>query len=635
MRLTIKKIKLSNFKGCKELDLNLRDVNEILGENGAGKTTIATAWLWLMSDRDYAIRSNPSVQPLGAEECTPRVEFLVDIDGAEITLAKYQTKIQKTANSVAYSNSYEVNQVEYGERDFKNKLSEYGVDFDLFLPSSHIEVFSSQKANDMRKVLFSMASQKTDLEIAKGLDDCSEVQKLLEIKTIDEIKAMQNAIMKNIKDGYGKSGEILRAKIEGLESAKTDIDIAELELGKRDFQEILKANKRQQNAILEKYRKSEKLTDGILELNFELSDKQRKDKEKKDKKRAEVREIINGIRHEILSNEIVIKDSENNIAKHKASIPILENNAKITKKQYVNAKKLRFDDDSNFCKYCGQEYPSDKKAEIKEEFERRKEQELAEVIEKNNRYIMLQHEVWEKIDSEESNKKQAEGNIANLQKQLAKQQAKLDSIKEINIATTKEYKMIREKKSALDLTNDLNKKLKELREEEEKLNQTITDFEVRMAKVRANDSIDEKIEELCKQQKKFEQDKANCEKILYQLELVNRKKNEFLTDEINSHFELVDFKLFDYRKNGDYLECCIPTYKGKDLNVATNTGLEILMKLDIIKGLQKFYNSYLPVFVDCAESLSKETKDKIKMDCQITYLTVSENSKLNINGKDI
>ena len=635
MRLTIKKIKLSNFKGCKELDLNLRDVNEILGENGAGKTTIATAWLWLMSDRDYAIRSNPSVQPLGVEECTPRVEFLVDIDGAEVTLAKYQTKIQKTANSVAYSNSYEVNQVECGERDFKNKLSEYGIDFDLFLPSSHIEVFSSQKANDMRKVLFSMASQKTDLEIAKGLDDCSEVQKLLEIKTIDEIKAMQNAIMKNIKDNYGKSGEILRAKIEGLESAKTDIDIAELELGKRDFQEILKANKRQQNAILEEYRKSERITDGILELNFKLSDKQRKDKEKKDKKRAEVREIINGIRHEILSNELAIKDSENNIAKHKASIPILENNAKITKEQYVNAKKLRFDDDSNFCKYCGQEYPSDKKAEIKEEFERRKEQELAEVIEKNNRYIMLQHEVWEKIGSEESNKKQAEENIADLQKQLAKQQAKLDSIKEINIATTKEYKAIREKKSALDLTNDLNKKLKELKEEEEKLNQTITDFEVRVAKVRANDSIDEKIEELCKQQKKFEQDKANCEKILYQLELVNRKKNEFLTDEINSHFELVDFKLFDYRKNGDYLECCIPTYKGKDLNVATNTGLEILMKLDIIKGLQKFYNSYLPVFVDCAESLSKETKDKIKMDCQITYLTVSENSKLNINGKDL
>ena len=196
--------------------MNLRDVNEIFGENGAGKTTIATAWLWLMSDRDYAIRSNPSVQPLGVEECTPRVEFLVDIDGTEVTLAKYQTKIQKTANSVAYSNSYEVNQVEYGERDFKNKLSEYGIDFDLFLPSSHIEVFSSQKANDMRKVLFSMASQKTDLEIAKGLDDCSEVQKLLEIKTIDEIKAMQNAIMKNIKDNYGKSGEILRAKIEGL-----------------------------------------------------------------------------------------------------------------------------------------------------------------------------------------------------------------------------------------------------------------------------------------------------------------------------------------------------------------------------------------------------------------------------------
>lgn len=635
MKLVIKKIKLSNFKGCKDLELELGETNEILGENGAGKTTVATAWLWLMSDRDYALKSNPSVYPLGVEECTPRVEFLVDIDGKELTLAKYQKKIKKATNSVAYSNSYEINGVEYGERDFKNKLDEHGVDLSSFLPLTHLEVYTNQKSSDMRKVLFEMASQKTDFEIAVGLDNCSEVNKLLEIYTMDEIKAMQNATMKKIKENYGKSGEILRAKIEGLESAKVDVDVAELELGKKALQDKLKSNVRQQNAILEEYRKAERVSDGILELNFKLSEKQRKDKDKKDKKRAEIREEMNGVRHEILSNELVIKESKINITKHKTTLGILDNNAKISKEQYINAKKLNFDENSLFCKYCGQEYPSEKKEKIKAEFELRKEQEMVEVIEKNNKYIMLQHETIEKISSEEHIIQQAEETIVLLNKKLKKLQTKLDSVKEINITTTAEYKAIKEKKTALETTNRLDKKLKILREEENELNQDITNYEIQMAKATSNSSIDGKIEELCEQQKKYEQDKANCEKILYQIELVNRKKNELLTDEINSHFELVDFKLFDYRKNGEYLECCTPMYKGKDLNIDTNTGLEILMKLDIIKGLQKFYKSQLPVFVDCAESLSKETRDKINMDCQITYLTVSENSKLNINGKDI
>jgi hypothetical protein len=97
-----------------------------------------------------------------------------------------------------------------------------------------------------------------------------------------------------------------------------------------------------------------------------------------------------------------------------------------------------------------------------------------------------------------------------------------------------------------------------------------------------------------------------------------------LSADINSHFELVEFKLFDYLKNGDYKECCVPTIKGKDLGVSTNTGLEILMKLDIIKGLQKFYDKFYPVFLDGAECLSGATKKSINMNCQLIYLSVAE-----------
>ena len=156
------------------------------------------------------------------------------------------------------------------------------------------------------------------------------------------------------------------------------------------------------------------------------------------------------------------------------------------------------------------------------------------------------------------------------------------------------------------------------------LQEQLLEVERKIALSNRNVEIDEEIENLQKKQIEYEQNKADAEKILYQLDLINKKKNEMLSADINSHFELVEFKLFDYLKNGDYKECCVPTVKGKDLSVSTNTGLEMLMKLDIIKGLQKFYEQFYPVFLDNAECLSDESKKSINMNCQMIYLSVAE-----------
>ena len=72
----------------------------------------------------------------------------------------------------------------------------------------------------------------------------------------------------------------------------------------------------------------------------------------------------------------------------------------------------------------------------------------------------------------------------------------------------------------------------------------------------------------------------------------------------------------------------MPSLKGKQLGQATNTGLELLMKLDIIKGLQKFYNAYFPVFIDDAECFDSKSKKTVNMDCQIVFLTVSNDTEL-------
>ena len=90
------------------------------------------------------------------------------------------------------------------------------------------------------------------------------------------------------------------------------------------------------------------------------------------------------------------------------------------------------------------------------------------------------------------------------------------------------------------------------------LNSQLKDVEAKISQLQNNVNIDEKIAELQALTLEYEQSKADAEKILYQVDLVNKKKNELCEEEINKNFTMVKFKLFDYQKNGEYKESCIP-----------------------------------------------------------------------------
>ena len=91
----IKKLILTDFKGIREKEYSFGDITKIMAANGLGKTTIASAWYWLTVDKDYGLKSNPNILPIEVEECHPRVEAVLDINGKEIKIAKQQ-KISKS-----------------------------------------------------------------------------------------------------------------------------------------------------------------------------------------------------------------------------------------------------------------------------------------------------------------------------------------------------------------------------------------------------------------------------------------------------------------------------------------------------------------------------------------------------------
>lgn len=631
----IKSLHLINFKGVsdKEYEINGQNV-EIKGQNGAGKTTIATAFYWVFADRDYDLHSNPSIRKIGEEESDPRVEIILDIDGKEISVAKIQKRtVRKSrtggSDSVSLKNIYEVNSVEYGERDFKVKLMEYGFDIDLFLPLSHPEVFTSKKADEMRKVLFSMAGNYSDLEIANMTKGCDLVSEMLKTYSMEEIKAMQNSIIKKIREVYGKSGELLVAKIQGLESAKVDIDVAELELAKKAVMAELNINLDKQTDMSKQLSGFQELSDGILELKFAQGDLKTKAHEltmemskQFEAKVSQARAKCNDIVDKIMETDLMIKRTEKNLVNAKDDI-------EICRMDWKRVHETKFDESTLICPTCGQDLPEDKKVALVSEFSEKKQKQLDNITIKGNslkRSIeRMERELstlTEMKDSLKQDKFEAEKELAEIKA------AYVDSLRTKDVSESDEWKdlqkQIDEKEKVLKDFSSIQDIQVNLKHEESELRLKLNEIMAEIAKAQNNVHIDERILKLRADQIKYEQDIADAENILDQLNLLGKKKNEILSDEINKNFKLVKFKLFDYQKNGEYKEVCVPTFKGKDMNVSTNTGLEIMMKLDIINGLQNFYGMRFPVFIDGAECLDSESKKKIDMDCQLVYLTVSD-----------
>lgn len=648
--MEIKSIHLENFKGVKDRNYSLGKYTRISGMNRLGKTTIATAWYWLTTDKDYDLHSNPNIRPDNVEECIPTVTAVLDVDGKEITIAKMQKRKVSKPNSegvskVTLTNTYSVNEVPKTERDFKAYLEELGLVFDNFLVCSHPNVFTNQKTADMRKMLFKMASEKSDYDIAAMSNETADVAKLLSDYKYEEIEAMQKASKKKAMEQV----EAIPNQIVGLEKAKVDIDVAEQELAKTDLErriaeideKIADAGNAASDLMAEEMQLQMDMSVIMQTMNRELSNK-----------RNDVEASLFGCKTELDHFKATIPLREKQISDNKTAIETAEKKRSELGAEYKAAaertfdeSKWVFDENSTICSLCGQTLPEDKIAEIKADFESRKEKAKDDfMVQKNSDMEEIKAQGFKQKDIIEdltakntsllediSNLKTQEQTALEKQSELSKQLEELPA--EADYSQNEEYVKLKSKhdevkakiesmKSSTDVADTFKQERKVLVDELEAVKAEI-------AKAFNNVHIDEQIAELQEKQRDYEQAKADSEKILYQLSLVSKKKNELLVEEINNHFGIVKWLLFDYQKNGEYKEVCIPTVDGKRFGESTNTGREIEAKLDICNSFQKFFGMQLPIFLDGAESINDEYLPKV--DAQLILLTVTKDKELIVS----
>lgn len=638
MRIKLLKIIVENFMCYAHEEFNFFDLTKIFAMNGKGKSSIAAAYKWCMFNCDYELKDNPVVRRevggKSVDDMDTSVELTLDVDGKEITMKKVQKRTySKDGSSYKDDNKYFINDVPKTLKDFNAYL---GVDMNVFKMCSNVNAFLNQKPADMREYLFDLVEDVSDIDVARQQTELAELVPLLGKYAAEELLAMNKATKTKIT----KDLPILDGQIKEKErdiQIKSDIDTSDLELLKNSLKEQIAgciAKQTDNDKLMAEY---DKASADIINLKFELNDMSRKANEENFKQRRRIDDEIVDVKRKIDEISRSIKTANDEIEKANAVIGRYTLELQEARGTWTKLHEMQFDENEKICQMCGQELPADKVELLIKNFESKKASALESEAERGNKIKFLVDseresvaKLNEEIATHESEKKEQEAKLKDLESQLAALPV------EIDVTGTDEYKALEqqivEKEEAMHKANDISAVKAELKAQETDLRQQLAECESQIAK--SDTAADEqRLEELKQTRLDSEQNKANAEKILDLLDELDKAKNEALTEAVNSHFGLVKWQLFEYAKNGNYKSCCIPTVDGKSiLTTMSNKGNRILGRVDICNSIQKISSISCPIFLDDSESLSTDNQKRVAgmVDSQLIMLIVNDSDKLEI-----
>lgn len=637
-RAVLKKVVLENFMCYAHAEFDFYAITKIMAKNGKGKSTIATAYLWCLFNCDYELKDNPVVRReidgKSVDDMDTSVELTLDVDGKEVIMKKVQKRTySKDGNSYKDDNKYFINDVPKALKDFNAYLD---VDMNVFKMCSNVNAFLNQKPAEMREYLFGLVGDVTDLDIASQKAELAELVPLLEKYTVEELSAMNKATKTKITKDLPILGGQIKEKERDIQ-LKQAIEVSDLELQKNSIKEQIVdcvAKQTDNDKLMAEY---DKASSDILNLKFELDDIRRKANEDNIKARRDIENRISDKQFLVRQTEKTITDTEKNIEYQQNAIDSINKNLQNIRDKWKAENERKFDETSLICSYCGQEYPEDKKEQLRADFDSHKAEELKIITSNGNLFkdkLDKNKKILEDLQKELPQHKESlemlNTAIADLEKQLS------ELPQEIDASATEEYKAleqrIAEKEQAMHKANDISAIKAELKSQETALRQQLAECEAEIAK--SDTAADEqRLEELKQIRTDSEQNKTNAEKVLDLLDELDKAKNEALTEAVNSHFGLVKWQFFTYTKSGGYKSCCIPTVDGKSiLTTMSNKGNRILGRADICSSIQKISDISVPIILDDSESISTDNQKKVAemVDSQLIMLIVNDSEKLEI-----
>lgn len=643
-KVIIKRLSLLNFKGLREFQIEFNDsMTSVLGKNGSGKTTIFDAFTWLLFGKDSEDRKSFNIKTLDAQGVAiPRipheVSAILTVDDEEISLCRrYSEKWQKKRGSAAevftgHEEERLYNDVPMSVKEWGEKITSICSE-QVFKFITNPLYFSAQKTDAQRAMLFRMAGDISDAEIAAGNEDFTALLASLTGKTMEEYKREIQAKKRRIKAEIDGIPERIDERKRDMPEAENwmmlDDDLqakkSELEKVEKSITDKSQAYSEASNAKLEISKKEFNLRQKMLNREYEIKQEVQKEYNEQSSKQSELRRQVENAQAELnrVQSEMTRYQSDLNKMQSKRETLIAE-------WREINARTLQFKEDEFVCPTCKRPLDIDdierKQNEMTESFNTRKAADLAE----NNR---KGQENKKAMEDTTALIKKCEERIAELSKKI--EELKANPLYDATLTAPDATQTIEADAERSNLVDEIAKVKAELdkpveapdtTELTEQKKSIISEIDIIKAKLAKKGTIERneaRIKELEKQLREQSEELAHLEGIEFTMAAFSKARIEAVENRINGLFSIVKFKMFEQQINGGEVETCEATVDGvpySDLNNA----MKIIAGLDIISAICKYEQITAPCFLDNAEAINNVPK----IASQMILLVVTEDDKL-------
>lgn len=599
MKVIVKSIDLTNFKGFAKLHKDFDSIKEtIMAENGQGKTTLKDGFFWALGFNHIG-NVIPSKDNLEIPNLKIKATIKLLINDIEYSLERTQNEVWKTNKDTGIEekmnneSSYSLDGIGYAYKDYKEKIGElFGVDYDKLLMLIEKEFFNSNtnKWNwaSRRKELFELCDVNSLLtslvdneEYELIRDDIKKGHATAEIKKAiaKEAKSYKEEKETNLILITDKQNEI--ANYNSLDFETIEKEKNELETKLTDL--TLQSAKQKANSIIAEYQK-QKTDKEIVLRKAKLEDVQ---------KTSRVEEQLDLISRELKKTTIRANELKENIV------------AEEQKKQgYLNKieelKTVEWQG-STICSTCKQTLPTEMIEIAKQNFSNEKTLKI-------NKY----NESIASIDQFIENSNNALNSMRISYSTLKSQYDNLVQEKQLFVANP----IIGQLETEIrNIDNEITKVLTNI-EKDTTNNELIQGFKEQikikneqLAYRSVAETISLRVAELKEKNRELTDKEMLCKTKAKQLDSYVNAQVKMVTDLVNSKFENgVSFSLFNVlyaNSEHEISEECVCMLNGKTYD-EMSYGEKFIADFEVVKALQKAYNTNLPIFLDNAECVTRD-----------------------------
>ena len=649
--ITLKKIQLSNFKSLNlEVEFN-EGATKISGKNGLGKTSIASAFYWMLSSytspsvpKNYALFDDRV--ELTHETPLAKVKAWIKVGNLDYTIEKTaEAKFTRPKGSSewvkASSDTYTVyiDEIETSATAYNEWISNNICPVE-FLPYAMCGDFFSylvmEDKGKARKVLTELVGE-IKPEDFKG--DYSSIAELMERYRASEIIEMSKKKKKPLEDRQMVIPNEIDRKEERLselkamdfsatekeiEKIKGEIDAIDgLLLGNADaVKPILEHNREIENKVANK-----RLSLANGRLDYKEAQNARTSEIKG--KMAEVRRYNEGIDKENAKIEADFKKKLRNTEILEEEMKSLEAYLNTLRDRKDEAKSRVFADDH--CPYCGAELDPMEIENKKKAFNEAKKAELDAIVAEGKatkeKLERKQYEYAEEAGiTEEGMKLLEKKDLTPYEEALARVVASFVPYEE-----TDEYKRVNAEIEALmsEIKEVPSNDNESLTSRKKTLIDELSELSKKLGLKDEIAKVEKDIEELKKELRNVACSIAELEGQIFKCKEWEQERNEITAFRINGKMKKARFEMWSTQKNGDLVPDLILTNEYGTRFSTTNFANRIELTLDLQELFCKTFDVNMPRFIDESAVFSPSNLPKFE-DSQSIYLFASDSSYLEV-----